>query len=289
MRHLFAVSLALAAGAVGGCLPDVRQPGVPVETALRRAQRAADEDTIFVDFALIERPADDAYCSRDLWEGCNEQCVGLERAALLEENGLHVARIAAPIPARLQTLLNSRRSTIGPRRQKARDDMPVAIAVGPRRPKSAFALRGGEGREFDLADAQAQFEVVPRLVDGRLVLRVTPQVRHGEAKARPCVEETPDGPLRWALETREPVEELSELSVEMPMEPGEYLVIGARGDDPRAVGPAFFAYRGDGVPVRQLLIVRALPVGKGDDADEVDQKSAPLALQATYTSARGHR
>ncbi|MGL4549739.1 MAG: hypothetical protein ACRC33_01020 [Gemmataceae bacterium] len=286
MRHLFAVSLALAAGVAGGCLPDVRRAQAPLEASLRPGQEAQG-DTIFVDSALVERPADDRFCAAEVWESTNEQCVGLERAALLEENGLRVARITAPLPARLQTILNSRRSTIGPRRQRARPDVAVAVAVGPRRPHARLSVRAAEVRALDLADAQAQIEVVPRLDEGRLSLRITPQIRHGQARVRPRVEEAPDGPLRWALDTREPMESLNELALDLPMEPGEYLLIGPRGDDPRAVGPTFFAYQGDGVPVRQLLIVRAVPVGKGDDADAAEHQAAPLALQAGYTSARG--
>lgn len=284
MRHLFVVSLVVACAA--GCLPDVRRTPEPLEAALRRPPEG---DTIFVDSALVERPATDAFCSQELWDGCNEQCVGLERAVLLEDNGLRVARLTAPLPARLQTILNSRRSTIGPRRQRARPDAAVCVAVGPRRQRAAVSVRAGEGRELELTDAQAQFEVTPRLDDGRLALRVTPQLRHGPARVRPRVAGAGEGPLRWTLDTKEPLEELSELTLEMPLEAGEYLLIGPRGDDPKAVGPAFFAYQGDGVPVRQLLILRALPVGDGADADEEDGRTAPLAMQAGFTSARASR
>ncbi|NBO93078.1 MAG: hypothetical protein EBV06_12330 [Planctomycetia bacterium] len=288
MRHLFAVSLALVAGVTAGCLPDVRQPTAPLESSLHRS-REIERDLIFIDSAIIERPANDDFCNRELWDSCNEQSIGLERAALLEENGLRVARISAPLPSRLQVLLNSRRNTIGPRRQRARPDQSVSVAVGPRRPKMVLSLRGSDSRDLDLTDAQAHIEVTPSLDEDRLQLRITPQIRHGQPRARPRVEETPDGPLRWALDTREPVESLDEFTLDLPMEPGEYLLIGSRGNGPRTVGPAIFAYQGDGVPVQQLLIIRALPVGQGNNADDVDQRTAPLALQAGYSSARASR
>lgn len=294
MRHLHAVALALLAGLLAGCLPDFRRPAAPLEATLRpepprTAEAAPRGDLVFIDSALIERPATDSFCLRELWDDGNEQCVDLERLPMLEENGLRVCRLAGPVPPRLQTIINSRRSTTGPRRQRTDLNQPVAVAIGPRQDQCVFTVTaGGERREQSLAEAHCQVEVCPKLDDeGRLVLRFTPQARHGAARPRPKVEGTADGPLRWGLDVREPVEVLSGLSWEMTLAPGEYAVIAARPGREGSVGAAWFTGEADGERMQRLLIVRALRPVKGQEPEGLGE-SAPLALQAGWTSARAN-
>jgi hypothetical protein len=289
MRQLLAGIVFGAVVALAGCVPPFRWDHRPAEVAagFDPFRQPADESQIFVDSAVIERPADDAYCTAALWDVCDEQCVGLERLALFEENGLRVGRLTAPLPAKLQNMLNSRRSCTGPRRQRSRPGEPIRVALGGRRGPMTFEVQGKERRKIELRDATGYLEIIPRWDGERLTVHITPVVTHGVSQPRPTVESSPEGSLRWALDTREPMEELRELSFELVLEPGEYLLFGPRGDNTGSVGPALLTHPEDDSTVGQWVLVRAVRPRSAEPARIADCKNAPLALQAGYSAARG--
>lgn len=96
------------------------------------------------------------------------------------------------------------------------------------------------------------------------MLRVIPAVKHGAARARPKAEAEPDGTLRWALEPGQAQEEYGHLAVELPLAPGEFLVIGARPDKKGSLGATWFS--GDGK--ERLLVMRAA-IQKAEQKEQV--------------------
>jgi hypothetical protein len=287
MRHLQAVVLALASGVIGCCcLPDGSGGRGPVSDA-RRATEGEPGQVILLDVALIERPRGDAFLDQELWELGNEQGMDLESKPTLEENGLHVGQIGGLLPARLQALLRSPRSCPNPRRLQSELEQPTSVQVGPPRPQLAFQVHQGKAtREVALAEANCFFEVTATPAsEGRLRLKFTPLIRHGKARVQPHVEKDPDGPLRWAVEAREPIEEFPKLAWELTVGPEEYVLVGPRLDRPDSLGAAYFLTADPNRPMQKLLVLRAIQL-TGQGVDETLSQAPPLALQAAWT-ARG--
>jgi hypothetical protein len=290
MRHFQAVVLALVTAVLGGCqtehtvrahsLADVGSP--PADTA-------SASEIVYFDVALVEQTRGDRFLDHDLWELGDEQGITLEMKPLLEENGLRICQIGGLIPPKLQTLIASPRSCPEPRRLRGEPGKPTLVALGPIRRECVFQLAGAAGaRRLELPRAQCQLEVVPTLEDDQRVhLRFTPQVRYGDARATPRVEKDPDGPLRWAMEAREPVEEFPQLRWECTVSPGEYVVVGPHLDHPGTLGPGFFLPEGRGTKKQWLLVLRASRVLVGLPLDETLSGVPPIAMQAGWISARG--
>src|SRR5881409_3401857 len=109
--------------------------GGPAHTALRPergspAPAAADPDAVVLYVALVERPVGDRYLNQDLWALADEQVVGIERRAVLEENGFRVAQVGGIIPAGLLGLLSSERSCVNPRCVRLHAGHPTTVPLG---------------------------------------------------------------------------------------------------------------------------------------------------------------
>jgi hypothetical protein len=163
------------------------------------------------------------------------------------------------------------------------------VPVGPPRGSAFFQLAGQAGsRRWDLEQALCQLEVVPTLEEGkRIRLRFTPQVRHGKPQQTPRVEKDPDGPLHWAMEAREPVEEFPQLRWECVLAANEFAVVGAHLDHAGTIGPCFFLPEGSPSRKQWVLVLRASHVLFGPPKDESLSGVPPIAIQAAWSSARG--
>jgi hypothetical protein len=263
--------LALASGVVGGCLLESPKLSQPRTDAFRPMTSATPTTVLILDVAQIERPIGDVFLNRDLWVLGNEQGIDMELRPLLEENGLRICQIGGLIPARLQALLASPRSCPGPRRLQAELDQPTTVLVSPGHNQLAFQFhQAGSSRALELTDAHCFFEVLPSLEsEQRIRLSFTPRIRHGKPEKEAQVTHDPDGSLRWTMEAREPIEDFRTLHWELIVDPGEYIVIGARLDKCDSVGTAYFLPQGPRGEIQKLLVIRpSLLVG-----EEWDEKS----------------
>lgn len=288
MRPLTAGAFLVLAHCVLGCaaLSTSESPAPPGETRPNIFDAEANGDYVYVDSAVIERPAEDLYCTETIWESCDEQFVGLEQLAHFERNGWRVGRLPSPLPAKLQKLLTSKRTCSGPRRQRTRPEEALRVSLGGQRGTRTVELQGAEIRRIEAVNALGQLEVVPHMEDERLVVRLTPALIHGQAVRRPTVEESPEGSLRWALEVREPTELFTELAFEIALKPGEYLLIGPRGEDRYSLGHALLTDTENGQHLSRWILLRAMRPRPGEEKTSMS-KVAPLALQASYSTARG--
>jgi hypothetical protein len=244
-----------------------------------------------MDVALLERPVGDAYLDHDVWTVADEQVVPPERRALLEDNGFRLGQIGGQPPAGLQNLLTSDRTCINPRRLQLHADNATPLIVGPRADTCRFALhRDGQATQVVLEQAECVLSVTPSLAeDGRIRLHFTPQIRHGEESVRP-------GPSadhsNWVMQQQHPTETYDALGWDVTVAPGEYVVVGARGDKPATLGHASFVRAGEAVPVQRLLVIRTTRTEKGPATAEapaecsLSSKAPPLALQASCTAGR---
>jgi hypothetical protein len=288
MRHLQAVVLGLATGVAGCCFTGSSGRDRSVPDVARPTADAPNGELVYLDVGLVEYPRGDRFLDRDLWELGDEQGVNLEVKPVLEENGLRVCRFGGMLPARLEGLLRSPRSCPDPRRLRGEPGKPTVLAVGPRRPSCSVQLAGAAGRRrVELENAQCLLEVVPALEeDTRVRLRCTPQIRHGKERMTPLVEKAPEGPLRWAMEARAPVEVFPQLRWECTLGPKEFVVLGTQPDRPGTLGRCFFLPEGGGQK-HLLLVLRASRVLIGQPVDESLKQAPPIAMQAAWTSARG--
>ena len=286
----------LVSGTVGwllclslGCstVPSTNSSSLPSAASASLFDRTLDANTLFVDTALIERPADDEYCTQTVWLSCDEQFVGLEQLAVFERNGWRVGRLSAPLPSRLQNLLNSRRSCSGPRRQRAQPDQSLRVNLGDLPCKRIVELQGKQPRRVELPNALGQLDVLPRgCSEEQLTLRLMPVLTLNDSRPRPTVEESRDGALRLALDVRKPFEAFPELAFEIALKPGEYLLIGPRGEDRYSVGHALLTEEQDEQLLSRWLLLRVVRP-RLEERPSGDSKTAPLALQAGYSTARG--
>ncbi|MFQ3593936.1 MAG: hypothetical protein SNJ82_12215 [Gemmataceae bacterium] len=289
MRLLVAGLLGLLVGSIVGCVAVSPAERATSSYAARASLFEGQEDakTLFVDSAVIERPAEDEYCTETVWQSCDEQFVGLEQLAQFESNGWRVGRLAAPLPSRLQNLLNSKRNCSGPRRQRAQPDESLRVNLSDQPRKRIVELQGKQPRRLELANSLGQLEVTPRWTDDeQLVVRLMPVLTQNDSRPRPTVEETPEGALRLALDVRKPSEAFPELAFELTLKPGEYLLIGPRGEDRYSVGHALLTEEENGQFFSRWVLLRVVRP-RTEEAFTAQGKAAPLALQAGYSTARG--
>jgi hypothetical protein len=190
----------------------------------------------------------------------------------------------------LQALLTSERSCANPRRVRLHAGNPTAVNLLPALRQCRFELHdGGRSTSVELEQAQCTLSVVPRLAEnGKLTLRITPVIKHGETVLAPRPLQEPSGTRRWELMAQQPSEQYDRLSWEVTLALNEYLVIGARLERGDALGPRCFVLTETAAPVQRLLVLRACrPEGNALPADEGLRRAPPIALQAGWSAARG--
>ena len=105
MRLLLATMVALASLPGCGLLPGKGRTSQSHDAQFPVRAAAPQGDTVYLDVALIERPAGDDFLDREVWDSSDEQGVGLEVKPILEENGLRIGQFGL-LPDRLQTLFH---------------------------------------------------------------------------------------------------------------------------------------------------------------------------------------
>ena len=257
---------------------------------------AGGPEYVGMEVALLECPVGDVYINRDLWTLADELVVEPERKAALEGNGFRVAQVGGLIPAELQALLTSKRSNADPRQRRVLTGHPATLPLGPQVSELSFqVVQDGEPVSVKLAQAQCRLLVVPgRAAEGKVRLQFTPQVEYGERK--PDFHPAADG-SGWVMQVERPSKTYPALSWEVSLAPGQYVVVGARFDQPRSLGYACFVQADSTKPVQRLLVIRTTatepvregPAG-GEEADKaVASRPPPLAVlaQTPYFAARG--
>jgi hypothetical protein len=254
-------------------------------------------DIVYMDVALIETQAGDAYLNDELWTQVDDQVVSLEQKAALDANGFRIGQVGGVVPATLQALLTSKRTCGDPRHIQQHAGKASRLPLGPVMPVCRFQIRQDERTTpVVLEHAECALVVIPALTpDGRIRLRFTPEIRHGQATMAPRPD--PDRTM-WLLQKQQPTETYHALSWEVTLSRNEYLVIGGRFDRPETLGRACFVWIGESASNQRLLVVRAAgpsvaAAGEthpatSDDGVPVDQ-AQPLALQAAGTAIHGRK
>jgi hypothetical protein len=279
MRHLPALLLALSIACAGCSFFGSKKPG-PTHEVQRRAAGSAGPEVVQLNVAVVERPAGDPFLGHEVWESGDEQRVELELKPLLEANGLRVCQFGM-LPDRLQTLLSSPRWCPSPHSYRSEPDKSTPLQIGPVRASCSFGIPtgAGESKAFSFEEARCEFTVLPSLEeDNRVRLSFTPRVRHGKPCRQAHAVRDPDGQRRWAIESSEPTEELTDLRFDLTVAAGEYVAVGAWPDRKGTWGRACFVPEGG--KVQYLLVLHASRLS----GDETASAGAPLARQARGSS-----
>lgn len=250
-------------------------------------------DVVHIDVFPLERPLGDPVVNDAVWRLADEFVVDLERKGRLADNGLRIGQVGGNTPMELQSLLHSPRSCNNPRRIIMHADHPTIIKIGALQEQCNFAVRRDDrSDEVHLEHAQCEFEVGPKLATGgNVTLRFTPQIRHGQKQVvrKPTADHS-----GWALQEEEPVERFDALSFDVSLSPNEFIIVGARFEAVGSLGCQFFVGGEEANPVQRLLAIRTSRTSvtsdldlDGDEAEPSRQHAVPLALQASWTSARG--
>ncbi len=277
-------SLLLLVVFLAGCFtPDIASRGVM--DRLRAVGGPVGPDVVILDVAEIEQPPDDEYIDRELWTVLDEQVVGLEHKAAMDENGIRAGVAGGLPPGKLQALLITDRSCPDPHRITTRNGTAKLLPLGPVRDEAAFELKlNSEASTVKLTSAQFGLTITPgRTDDGRVRLTLLPQVQHGGRTLR-LQPLDGDG---WSLGGAKAVEKYSGLSFDVTLSPQDYLVIGTRYGQASTLGHGMFVVPIGAKVVQRLLVIRARPQGESslpDWAVASSAKTQPLAVQAVKTT-----
>jgi hypothetical protein len=283
--------LGLLTGLLTGCASDPMIYTTAWLSRPRPFQGPTGPDVVLLQVKLLELPVEDPYINKELWKLVDEGFVPLERKAALEDNGFRVGQVNGmnPPPGLLR-LLTSEKSCANPRQIQTHAGTPRELQLGPSMPVCRFQLhQDGVPEAVVLEQAQCQFVFVPSVTpNGRISLRFTPQVRHGELQHVPTVAADRSGIV---LQSQRPTNTYADLSWEVTLAANDYVVIGARPDRVQTLGCACFLRRDETPPVQRLLVIRGGPMTppRGDESEpnELSAKSPPLASQASWTAVHG--
>jgi hypothetical protein len=257
------------------------------------------DDVVFMDVAVIERPLGDDFLNHELWSDADEQAVraenddqaaSLERKTALEKNGFRVGQVCGQLPPpKLQDLLLSQHSCTAHRIQ-LHAGHETTIPLGPLWPHCRCQVsRDAQTLAVDFQKAQCLLEIMPSLAEeGRVRLRFTPHIKHGEVKTAFTALRDAGGLLHWGRQEQQPEEVYPWLSWIVTLTANEYLVIGAKLENSDTLGEQFFLSGEDHPGMQHLLVLRTAHVPTpGSSAEEKQNRSPPLALRANWTAARG--
>jgi hypothetical protein len=241
-------------------------------------------DGVLLDIVLIERPLGDPFLNSEIWQSTDGQVVGLEKQAILEENGFRVGQVVGMNPAKLQDLLVSERSLVPVRQQILPAGTMTSVPLGPTLAQCNFRVKSEAGNKDVILDqAQCAFTIVPSLTnDGRTRLKFTPQVLHGSEV--PEIQVTRDR-TGLTMERKRPAKTYDGLSWEVTLAPNQYLIVGTRfvddtpENEPQSLGNQCFLLDNGRTFTQRVLVIRTTRGNAGPlDKVEGGQPVSPAAL-----------
>jgi hypothetical protein len=291
MRLRWALLAGLATVSLVGCLHESPTPSAAWWSRLSPFHGPTGPDVVQMDVAVLECPVGDSFINGALWELADEQVVGLEHKAVLDDNGFRVGELGGITPPGLLLLLRNERNNPSPRRVQLHAGNPTPITLGARLPACEFDLRqDGKPVKVSLKDAECGLQVVPTLAaDGAIHLHVTPRITHGERRLWPAV--SPDR-RSLLLPAQRATEDYERLGWDVTVAPGQYVVVGTRYDRPGTLGHRCFLRPAEAQPVQRLLVICTSRMGQGWATEPVAEtaedaislsRAPPVALQASWT------
>lgn len=116
--------------------------------------------------------------------------------------------------------------------------------------------QAGQLQGKTLTQAQGVWQVRARQRNNGLLLKLTPEIQHGEPKSQWVGE---DGVFRQ--EIRKPKQQFAALTIEAQLQPGQALVLVPQADRPGSMGQYFLGHRAGDELQPRLLLIRVTRVG----------------------------
>ena len=278
--------------AVAACLlaAGCRGPGIAMLAAWDDAPlppaHAADERqspaprTIPVEVLFVRHDPRDPAFGADLWRHVDEQAFDADLRRRLGTNGLRAGVVTGTPPADVASRLAP--TTVGDPAEPGAAGLRRMLRLLPGRraevvaaaglPELVLLERGADGvggGTYRDATALVSLRAWPD-ADGRVRIRLVPEVRHGDVRRSWVGEE---GMFR--LETGQTRHTFDDLGVEARLPPGGVLLLGVADGDGAAVGDALLRDR-DAAGGARLLVIRPLsatadPLFATADADAGDE------------------
>jgi hypothetical protein len=262
-----ALCCALTLIGVGCRLIDRKPMGSPLLTPTEMS-----EDGVTLQIFFARCPVGDEGLNGPLWNDLDEQELPAPLRRSLSANGFRAGLVGMQAPASLSRLLDLSQESSSPASDgKPVGDGPPAVSL------KALHVRPGKLSELVISgsyaklpvllsdegqvqgktyyDAQGLFamKVYPQ-GDGRVRLEIIPELQHGEAKTRYIGD---DGMFR--LDASRPKQSFEKLTVEMPLSPGQMLVLTCHPDRPGSLGYQFFTEALSDRVEQKLLVIRLTP------------------------------
>lgn len=207
-----------------------------------------------------------------LWRNLDEQRLPVEQRKLLARNGIRVGTATGQLPPALEEIISSHNSdrvgivVVNPLfdpgethvetwRRQVIPGQPCEISVSPPITESEILIQQSDGPPQSEEITHATGAIIVTASpgsDGQIVVTIQPQIRHGADK----IEYYADGEV--ILPRFGPTKlELPQLATDVPLAPGETIVIASPpGMEESVGGHVLSAMRFDGETGRKLVLIR---------------------------------
>jgi len=244
---------------------------VPVSKSPLKPVRMSS-DSVALDVFFVRFAASDAEAATTLWADVDEMHLPAELRQRLAQNGFRVGLVGGQVPISLSRLLElkdkpapgcrsletqlvelDREPRVVRRHMELRAGVRtevIASDVCEEMPVLRCCQAGVEGETFH--SAQAVFALtVTNERDGRVRVRLIPEIHHGESKLRYV---STQGVIR--IQSGRAKRAFDDLAMEALLAPGHILVVSTLKERPGTIGHRFFAENIDGRVEYKLLVLR---------------------------------
>jgi hypothetical protein len=293
MGRRLALILALGVAWAIGCAPGGAVRSTSWLSHRRIFQGPTGTDVVQMRIAILECTPGETewrYVNNDLWQRTDESLIEEDRRQAMTESGFRVGKVGSQPPAKLLSLLTSKRYNPAPRELTFRTDDPKELCLGPTLAHCRYRP-GSDDEPLDLEQADCKLVVVAsHAADGKTLLRLTPEVEHGTAKNVYRVD--PQAGSFLSVPER-PMETYPQMAWEVELALNEYLIVGGSFDRTESLGHQFFVRPDETVPVQRLLVIQMgatpaeAPASEPAGPKGKDRTAVPVALQAARIGVRG--
>ena len=273
---------------VAGCLPSTDSFVVQNKKNDNSFLNSIDEnDSVRIDVALVNLPLVEKNIFESIWSMADHNSVGLEKKAILGQNGFRVTNFGKSPPSELLRLLGSEKYTPNPRRFIVKIGGEKVIPfTGVMESLDSTLFDNDASQIVSLKSAQAFLKVSPVAVSDYYQLSVQPSIKSGNEKLLPKAVKTVSGNFEWEMHSFKAEKVLEELAFELKVEPGDFVVVGPSEtpkEDLKSLGANFFYTKVGQNLVPRILVLRCSKKNKPLSASIGEfGKSLPLAIQASW-------
>jgi len=264
MNRLSRVLILTAVLVVSGCdfsdppAPAAPKSPAPKPTTSQIGKPPRFPEVIRMNIIYVEVPTGQASASEEIWSYLDEEPIGAQRLVSLGRNGIRVGLgRAKSMPDIIRVLKRMTGKALARRLMVGRSGAPHHIVLkrdqGVQTIFSFHADRTLSGQDTPPGDNVLSTVCTVDEDDAdRIILTGMPQVRSSKIRTR--FRNEPDG---VRIVNRPTMFGFEDLMFQMPMKPGEFLVIGpgAASRRPHSVGRHFFIEKKQGISFEMVLVL----------------------------------